>query len=259
MSALLLTMALLASVPARAISAEDSALERLHSEDSATRERACADLARGPQHGPRVYPALAAAMDRDLSELVRLAAAKAVLTFPGSDPLRHVQSFLQSEPGPQNRIEMTVALSTEPARLEDAGVTDLIASLLTDDPSPEVRLSAALGLTRRGDPRALPAVRRASENDADKTVRDAARRALRTLSAPRPARPTPAFKPKPPKSDAVKGKDPCPEPWGWCECNGPIKRPAKCITRADCRIEVDTVLQLGMPCTWNGLSYSAPN
>jgi hypothetical protein len=198
-------------------------------------------------------------MDRDPSERVRLGAAKAVLTFPGDEALKRVRGFLQSEPGPQIRIEITVALSTEPSRAEDSGVTDLISSILSDDPNPEVRRAAALGLTRRGDPRALSAVRRAAENDADKAVRDAARQAARALSAPRPSRPTPAFKPKPPKPDAVKGKDACPEPWGWCECDGPIKRAPKCMKRADCRIAVDTVIQLGMPCTWNGLSYSAPN
>jgi HEAT repeat protein len=259
MSALLLLMTLAAASPARAASAEDAALERLHSEDIAARERACAELARAPQRGPRVYPALSAAMDRDLSERVRLAAAVALITFPGDDALKRAQAFFQSEPGAQNRVAFTVALSTEPSRLQDSGVTDLIVTMLSDDPSPEERRAAALGLMRRGDPRALAAVRRALENDADKSVRDAARDAVRVLSAPRPVHKTQAWKPKPPKPDAVKGTDPCPDPWAWCECDGPIKRAPKCMTHEDCRIEVDTLIQLGMPCTWSGLSIGTPD
>jgi len=263
MSAILLLLSLLPLSPARAasaeVSSEDSALERLRSEDIPTRERACAELAREPRRGPRVYPALSAAMDRDLSERVRLAAAVALITFPGDDALKRAQAFFQSEPGAQNRVAFTVALSTEPSRLQDSGVTDLIAAMLSDDPSPEVRRAAARGLMRRGDPRALAAARRALENDADKSVRDAAREAIRTLSAPRPVYKNQAWKPKPPKPDAVKGTDPCPDPWAWCECNGPIKRPPKCLTHEDCRIEVDTLIQLGMPCTWSGLSIGTPN
>ena len=248
-----------AAVPAHALSPEDSALEALHSDDPAARAAACVALATAPTHGPSVYGALALAMDRDLSERVRLAAGKAVITFPGDDPLKRVLRFFQSEPGPQNRIDLTVALSTAPSRLEDTGVTDLISSLLAEDPSAEVRGAAALALARRGDTRALPAVRLAAEKDADKSVRDAARRALKLLSAPRPAPPkAKPWQPTPPKSDAVKGKDPCPAPWGWCECDGPIKLAPKCLTRSECRVELDTAIGLGMPCTWNGLSIGTP-
>ena len=256
---LLISVLMAAAVPAHAVSPEDSALERLHADDAAVRERACVELATAPQHGSAVYPALADAMDRDLSELVRLAAAKAVITFPGDDALKLVQRFFQSEPGPQNRIALAVALSTEPSRLEDSGATDTIASMLSDDPSAEGRRAAAQALASRGDTRAIPAVRLAAEKDADKTVRDAARLALKILSAPRPARPKPTpWKPKPPKPDAVKGTDPCPAPWAWCECDGPIKRPPKCMTKSDCRVEVNTMIQLGMPCMWSGLSIGTP-
>jgi HEAT repeat protein len=258
MNALLLSLALLSAAPARAGSAEDASLERLHAEDPAARERACVDLASATPRGARVYPALALAMDRDLSERVRLAAAKGVITFPGNEALKRAQGFLQAEPGPRNRAELTLALSTEPAHLEDSGATDLISSMLSEDPSPDVRRAAVLGLARRGDQRGLGALRRAAEKDPDKTVRDAARQALAALSAPRPPPSKPA-PPKPPKPDAVKGRDACPAPWGWCECDGPIKREPKCLTRGDCRIEVDTVIQLGMPCMWNGLSYGEPN
>ena len=260
MSALFLLLTLFAAGPARAASGEDAALERLRSPDWAVRESACVELARAPEHGPRVYPALSAAMDRDLAERVRLAAAKAVISFPGDDAVKRARGFLQSEPGPQTRVDLTVALSVEPAHLYDPAVTEMISSAMVDDPSPEARRAAATSLARRGDRRALPALRRAAENDADKAVRDSARQAIRVLSAPPPPRPKSVpHKPKPPKTDAVKGIDTCTDPWGWCECNGPIKRPAKCLTRSECRIEVDTALQLGMPCTWNGLFYDSPN
>jgi hypothetical protein len=259
MNALLVFASLLAVSPARAATAEDSALANLHSEDLAARERACAELAREPQHGPRVYSALAAVMDRDLSERVRLAAAEALITFPGDDALTHAKVFLQTEPGSQSRVAFTAALSTEPSRLEDSGVTDLISAMLSDDPSPDERQAAALGLARRRDPRALPAVRRAAEKDADKSVREAARQAARVLSAPHALTKSTPWKPKPPKPDAVKGTDPCPDPWAWCECDGPIKRPPVCLKHDDCRIEVDTMIQLGMPCTWSGLSIGTPN
>jgi hypothetical protein len=253
----LLTL-LLAVGPARAASGEASALERLQSEDAAARETACAELGHAATRGPRVYPALFLAMDRDLSERVRLAAAKALITFPGDDADRRVRAFFQSEPGAGIRLELVTALSTEPAHLDDTGVTDQLSMLMFDDPSPQVRRAAALGLTARGDRRALPAVRRVAVNDADKAVREAAKLAVKALSVPVPVRPTTAFKPKPPKPDAVKGRDPCPAPWGWCECGGPIKRPAKCLERGDCRVELDTMLQLGMPCSWNGVSFDAP-
>jgi hypothetical protein len=256
---LFLLAALLAAGPARASSAEDSALARLGSGDAAARERACLDLARAPRRGPRVYPALALSAERDLSERVRLGAAEALVTFPGDDAVRRARDFLRSEPGPQNRAGLLLALSTAPAHLEDGDVTNTIAGMLFDDPSPRVRLAAALGLSRRGDRRALAQVQRAAENDADKPVRDAARAAARALAAVPLPRAAPARKPSPPKPDAVKGRDPCPAPWGWCECSGPIVRPAKCLERADCRIELDTMLQLGMPCTWNGLSFDAAN
>jgi len=255
---LLLLASLLAAVPARAASAEDAALQQLRSDDAAVRAGACVELATATERGPRVYPALALLMDRDLSEKVRLAAAKAVITFPGDDALRRAESFLKSEPGPETRSDLIVALSVEPSRLGNAAVTDLIAAQMFDDPRPEVRRTAATALARRGDRRALPAVKHAAKNDADKAVREAAALAVRVLLAPPPSHPLQQYKPKPPKPDAVKGKDPCPAPWGWCECDGPIKREPKCLERSDCRVEVNTAVQLGMPCSWNGEQFEAP-
>lgn len=258
MTALLFLAALLSASPARAATAEEAALAALHSEDAAVREKACVQLGTATTRGPGVYPALFLTMDRDLSERVRLAAAKAVITFPGDDALKRARGFLQSEPGPENRLQLIVALSAEPSRLENPEVTDLIANQMFDDPRPEVRRAAATALARRGDRHALPAVRRVAQNDADKAVRDAALLALRVLNNPPPAKPMKEYKPKPPKPDAVKGKDPCPAPWGWCECDAPIRRPARCLERAECRVEVNTMIQLGMPCSWNGEVFDVP-
>ncbi|MFI5360840.1 MAG: HEAT repeat domain-containing protein [Elusimicrobiota bacterium] len=259
MRTLLLLAALSMAVFARAAAPENPAIDRLQSDDAAVRERACVELASTTARGPHVYAALALAMDRDLSDRVRLAAAKAVLTFPGDDAIKRAQAFLQSEPGSENRIALTAALSVEPAHLQDGSVTDFISGRLTDDPSPEVRRTIPADLARRGDPEGLPAVRRAAQNDPDKLVREAAGRAIRILSAPRPAPPKPkVWKPQPPKADAVKGKDPCPAPWAWCACDGPIKRAPKCMTHAECRVSVDTLIQLGMPCTWSGLPIGIP-
>jgi HEAT repeat protein len=258
MTAALLLAALLSASPARARTAEETALAGLRSDDAAAREKACAQLGAAETRGPEVFPALSLAMDRDLSEKVRLAAAKAVLTFPGDEPLARARAFLGSEPGPQTREDLIVALSVEPSRLENPEVTDLISAQMFDDPHAEVRRTAATALARRGDRRAIPAVKRAAVNDADKAVREAAKLALRVLSAPPPVKPTKEYKPTPPKRDAVKGKDPCPAPWGWCECEGPIRRPARCLDRSECRVSVDTMMQLGMPCSWNGQSFDAP-
>lgn len=259
MRTLLLLAALLAAGSARAASPEEALLASLRSEDASVREQACAALGRASQRGPRVYPALALLMDRDLSDRVRLAAAEAVITYPGDDPLAKARAFLGSEPGDQARIAFTLDLSTEPAHLQDAGATELIGAILSDDPGSNVRLAAAGALGRRGDPRALPALKRASLNDGEKQVRAAAKQAALALLAPRAAPKSARPSKRTPKPGAVKGKDSCPEPWGWCECNGPIKRAAKCLERADCRVEIDTMLQLGMPCLWNGAPIGTPN
>jgi hypothetical protein len=181
-----------------------------------------------------------------------------VITFPGSEPLGRVEKFLQSEPGEQIRGDMLVALSTEPARLEDAEVTGLISRSLSDDPAAAVRRAAAGALARRRDVRATPAVRKAAENDVDKSVRAAAAEALRVLSIPRTPPKRIKIKKPEPKDDAVKGKDSCPSPYAWCECDGPIKRPPVCLKKKECRVEIDTMIQLGMPCTWNGNSIGLP-
>jgi HEAT repeat protein len=248
-------LALLAAWPARADQAETAAYERLRSASDDVRAAVCPELARPPLRGPRARAELLEAL-LDPSDRVRMAAAKALATFDERDVLGRIEQMIKTEPAAAFRRDLAVALSTEPARLHDPETTALLASLLTDDPSPEVRLALAKALAARDDRGALAAERRAA-SDPDKRVRAAADAGARQLDRPLPkARP---WRPETPKADAVKGKDECPSPWGWCECDGPIKRPPKCMQRKECRVEVDTVLQLGMPCTWDGLAFGAPN
>lgn len=236
-------------------SAEDAMVEKLQSAaDPADRLRACAELAAEPKRGERAFSALSWAMSRDLSDQVRVAAAKVVIGFEGDEALRQAENFLQSEPGTRTRMALILALSTEPAHAGNSDVTRLIAGILADDPSAEVRATAATALGRRGDPIGLPPAMRAFGHDPDKTVRSAAEEAVRILSTP-PKREVARKAPKPsaPKPDAVKGKDPCPPPYAWCECNGVIRRTPKCLTRNECHAMYNNVLSSGLQCTWSGI------
>jgi len=74
------------------------------------------------------------------------------------------------------RVAVIVAMLVVFARAAPAyadGVDDLIQQLKNDD-SDKVRLSAALNLTKLGNPRAIPALTKAVLEDNDKTVRGAA-------------------------------------------------------------------------------------
>lgn len=250
--ALLLAAALLAS---RA-PAEDAAspFERLKAaQETADRIAAAAELARPPHRGPAAYRALGEAMNRDLSERVRLAAAVAALTYPGGGTLELIGSFLKTEPGSAVRRELLVALSTEPAHFENPDATRLLISALADDPSVEVRRGAAEALGGRGDALALGAAGRAAEKDESKDVRAAARAAMLILAKPPKPRPKPKL-PDPPKPDAVFGVDPCPRPWGWCSCAGAVKLKPKCLTRPECRSLQNEMRNHGLACNWDGRS-----
>ena len=248
---LLLLAALIAASPVRA---EDAAspFERLKSaSEPSVRALACAELAQPPHRGPSALLALDEAMNRDLSERVRLAAAVAAITYPGGKTLGRIDSFLKSEPGAAVRRNLIVALSTEPAHAANPDASRIIAASLTDDPSVEVRLAAAEVLGERADVVALGAVGRASERDADKAVREAARRSMLILSRPPKPRPKPKL-PDPPKPDAVFGKDPCPRPWGWCACAGPFTAKSKCLTPAECRSRQIEARNYNLDCKWDG-------
>lgn len=70
-------------------------------------------------------------------------------------------------------IAAALAVLVHPAPARADNVAELVRQL-GDDDSDKVRLSAALNLTRLGDPRAILPLAKALGNDADKTVRGAA-------------------------------------------------------------------------------------
>jgi hypothetical protein len=250
---LLLLAVLIAAASGRSEEAV-SPFERLKSADEPyARVLACAELAQPPHRGPRALQALDEAMNRDLSERVRLAAAIAATTYPGGKTLGRIDSFLKSEPGAAVRRNLLVALSTEPVHFDNPDATRIIATLLAEDPSVEVRLAAAQVLGERGDTVALGAIERASTKDSDMGVREAARRSLLILSKPPKPRPKPKL-PDPPKPDAVFGKDPCPRPWGWCTCAGAFTAKPKCMTPEECRYRQGEARNYNLDCKWDGQS-----
>lgn len=249
--ALLLASALFATAAARAEEASSPFIRILSEAEPSERMRACGELAQPPHRGPRAYEALIAAMNHDLSERVRLAAAVAAITYSGGQTLNHIDSFLKSEPGADVRRRLLVALSTEPAHFDSPDATRILIAALGEDPSVEVRLGAAAALGERGDPLALGAVGRASEKDEDKGVRDAARRSMLILSKPPKPKPKPKL-PDPPKPDAVFGQDPCPVPWGWCACSGAVTLKPKCLTRDECRSLQSDMRHHHLECKWDG-------
>lgn len=245
-----LTLLVFLALPARADDA--TPYTRLaNSQEPAERIAACVELAKPENRGTPAYTALHKAMGGDLSERVRLAAALGALTYGGGQTLAHIDAFLKTEPGPEVRRDLLLALSTEPAHFENPDATRILISSLQEDPSPDVRLGAARGLGLRGDALALIAVGRAAEKDEDKRVREAAKVAMKILSKPTKARPKPKG-PPPPKTDAVFGKDACPIPWGWCACSGAIALKAKCVTGPECREMNNEMRHRDLECHFNG-------
>jgi HEAT repeats len=70
---------------------------------------------------------------------------------------------------------------TRLGRMRAARAMDPLAATLAGDRSPAVREAAARGLAILGDPRALPALLRASQNDAEQDVRRAAQFAVEVI------------------------------------------------------------------------------
>lgn len=249
---------LLAASAAAAEPDIESTLSKLRDEpEAAARVELVRALSAPPLRGPRAYQALAETMERDLSDAVRLAAAKAVATWPGGEPLERLDRFLKTENGPVTRRELVLALSTEPAHADNPDATRLLASLLLDDPVPAVRRGAAVALALRRDITAVGAARKAAASDPDKDVRAVAAKAVAVLEKPRPAKPKPKAAPAP-KEDAVKGKDRCAPPYGWCECGYPvIKTPPKCLTKEDCiHLYRNSYRRNNLSCDWDGQDLS---
>lgn len=234
------------------------AAARLREEpEPAVRVELAQRLGRPPLRGPRAYAALAEAMERDLSDAVRLAAAGQVATWPGGEPLERVERFLKSESSPASRRALALALSTEPAHAGNPDATRLLAALLLEDDSPAVRRAAAEGLALRGDITGVGAARKSAGADPDKEVRASAARAVAVMLKPR--KPAAAKKePERPKENAVKGKDPCRPPYGWCECGYPILKSApRCLTKPECaRLYKDSYRRNDLSCDWDGQDLS---
>lgn len=230
------------------------ALMKLRAEpEAAARIELVRALSMPPLRGPRAYEALLETMERDLSDSVRLAAAKGVATWPGGGPLERLDNFMKAESGAMTRRDLVLALSTEPAHRDNPDATRLLANLLLDDPAPAVRRGAAVGLALRGDISALGAARKAASSDPDKDVRAIAAKAVAVMERPPKAKAAKKA-PPPPKPGAVKGVDKCSPPYGWCECGYPvIKTPAKCLTREDCRhLFINSYRRNNLSCDWDG-------
>ena len=200
--------------------------------------------------GAATFDALVETAGRDLTPRARLDAAVAALAFAAGKTLEFADGFIKSEPGWEVRREFLLALATATAHADNPDATRLLASALAEDTSGAVRRAAADALAARGDRVAIGAVRRASVEDADKETRRAAARAVAVLSAQ--LKPKPRKAAAPVKEDAVKGRDACPHPGGWCECAGAIRRPAKCLALADCRELQAQLRHHDLTCLWNG-------
>jgi 3-methyladenine DNA glycosylase/8-oxoguanine DNA glycosylase len=204
------------------------------------------------------FESLTETAGRDLAPRVRLDAAVAALAFPGGKTLEFADTFIKSEPGWEVRREFLLALATAPAHAHNPDATRLLASALDEDTSGKVRRAAADALAVRGDRIALSAARRAAAGDADKETRLAAARAVAVLTAVLKAVPKAKLRKAaaPLNEDAVKGRDPCPAPGGWCECAGAIRRPAKCLLFGDCRKLQAQLRHHDLTCLWNALDLS---
>jgi hypothetical protein len=207
---------------------------------------------------PQNYQVLSEAMNADLSDKVRLAAAEGVLLYEGVPPLEAVDAFLREERGEYVRESLCVFLSSAALHADSPQATALLASRLGEDPSPKVRLAAVAALEARGDRRALKDLLLAMQGDDDPAVRARAGRAHKLLSKP----PKPLLK-KEPQADETEeasppeprqGVDPCLGGKGWCQCfSPPITLPARCQALDDCQSRYDAFYRRnGYRCSWDG-------
>lgn len=231
-------------------------LQRLSKEESpAARVEILQSLANPQLHSAAAFKALSRAALSDLSLQARRAAAVSALSYEGPEPLALAENILKNEQGEDVRLGLCLELSSGSVHQADPQVTDLLARMLSEDPSPAVRLAAVDGLARRADKRALPDLKRAADGDDDPAVRQRAKKTFALLMAPpktqRSAKKEPAADYK-----AVKGKDRCPNPNGWCQCsNGALGPRPHCLPREDCAHDYETVYRHdGFVCTWDGQS-----
>ncbi len=209
-------------------------------------------LAQPPLRTDAARLLLSRAAQSDLSDQVRAAASIALLSFRNERAYDAVGQALAAEQGEGVRLAVCKALAKDSD--PDAAVTDALASLLSTDASPAVRLQAALGLAARGDRAALPVLNQAALHDADRAVRKAARQAFARLFAP-PVKPAPKRKPKPVERVDETGHLHCGDRAGVCQCtDGVIAPRPHCLSFEDCRHLYETTYQNegGFSCSWDG-------
>lgn len=238
---LLLTVGLLLAVPESDDSARLAYIQSLSSSPS-----------------EQNYAALQQAMNDDLNDEVRQAAAEGLLHYDGTTPLLALEKFLRAEPGEHVRKSICDSLSEASLHAGNPQATALLAERLRHDPSPKVRLSAAAALEARKDRRALKDLLLAMQGDADAKVRRRARRAHAILSKI----PPPSVKmdeDEPAQSEPhepQKGRDSCGGIQGWCECAlaiPPTTLPARCLALEQCQSRYDDFLRRnGYRCLWDG-------
>jgi HEAT repeat protein len=108
--------------------------------------------------------------------------AAATLQAPvADDRQQEVEHLLQHLANPDERVRADSALQLGRMRVQRA--VDPLAATLAGDRSPAVREAAARALGLIASPKALPALQRAAQADADRDVRHSARFAVDVLQS----------------------------------------------------------------------------
>ena len=247
--------AVICSAAAASSAGINALVEDLHgAEDSSVRLEAVHTLSMPAYKGSLAFKTLAWAMQNDLSNKVRQAAAIALMNYEGGDTLPLLDKFLEEEIGDDVRRSVCAALATAPAYGSNRTATTLLAERLLEDSSPAVRLAIIEKLLARQDTAALDGLKHASKEDEDERVRAAALAAWKKLSTPPEIAAVKPPKPEPPPYGAVKGVDHCPLNFGWCECSRPpLKIRPRCVSREDCEhVFFNSYKRQGFFCSWNG-------
>jgi HEAT repeat protein len=153
-------------------------------ESASARAEAARALALPEYRKSYALMALGRAMAKDASAPVRRQAALSAMAYEGHEAVVPLEQFLRAESAEALRREVAVALATATLHLEDSEATAAVAGLLGGEASPETRAAVAAALGRRGDRRALTALKLAADKDPEKAVRRAAREAVDALGRP---------------------------------------------------------------------------
>jgi HEAT repeat protein len=152
-------------------------LERVRDTDKAVREWAA--LALGVAADPRAVPELVKLL-KDPERPVRLAAVRSLGRLNRPEALAPLAAYLASAKRDDEEHDEVV---TSVASIEGyERVTTLVGMLDAAAADPKQRLRLVLALGKVGDAQALPALRKVSQRDEAKTVRDAATQALAAVT-----------------------------------------------------------------------------